>query len=82
MSLFASALRSPLTFSATTSLGRSVAIAYAMCSHKPDRVPGFMPARFPACDRSWQGNPPVSTSIGVTWVQSTLVRSPRFGMVG
>ena len=57
-------------------------MAYAICVHIPERVPGLIPARFPAVDTSWQGKPPVSTSTGSTRAQSTAVTSPRFGTPG
>jgi hypothetical protein len=41
-----------------------------------------MPARRPAAEMSWQGNPAVSTSTGSTVVQSMARMSPRFGMPG
>ena len=51
-------------------------------AHRPERVPGFMPARLPAVLTSWQGDPPVMTSTGSTRRQSTAVTSPRFGTPG
>lgn len=53
-----------------------------MWVHRPERVSGCMPSRFPAWDTSWQGNPPVSTSTGSTCVQSAFVMSPRLGTPG
>ena len=53
-----------------------------MCAHKPDRLPGFKPAIFPTVDTSWQGNPPQRMSTGLTWLQSMVVMSPRFGTPG
>ncbi|KRC37497.1 hypothetical protein ASE15_05130 [Oerskovia sp. Root22] len=72
----ASALSAPLTFSHTTKWGRMVSMASHMDAHRPDRVPAFMPARFPAWDRSWQGEPPVMMSTGSTSAQLILVTSP------
>lgn len=57
-------------------------MARATCSHSPERVPGAMPARLPALETSWQGNPAVSTSTGSTAVQSTVVMSPWLGTPG
>lgn len=59
-----------------------MSMASHMDAHRPDRVPAFMPARLPACDRSWQGDPPVMTSTFGTECQSTLVTSPRLGTSG
>ena len=59
-----------------------VSIAAAMDSHRPDRVPEAMPARFPARLRSWQGEPPHMTSTGSTSAQLILVMSPRLGVSG
>lgn len=49
---------------------------YAKCSHRPERVPGFMPSRFPAWERSWHGNPPHSTSTRGRVDQSMAAMSP------
>ena len=81
-SLSASALRSPLTFSATTRRGRMVSMAWSMCAHRPVRVPSRSPARAPAVDTSGHGKPPVSTSTRGADVQLIWVMSPRFGMPG
>lgn len=35
-----------------------VSIASHIDAHRPERVPALMPARFPAWERSWQGEPP------------------------
>ena len=59
-----------------------VSIASHIDAHRPERVPVFMPARRPAWDRSWQGDPPVMMSTGSTWVQSIFVMSPRLGASG
>ena len=75
-------LSSPLTFSMTTTLGLSEAIAVLKSAHSPERVPGRMPARRPARLRSWQGNPPQRMSTGSTVAQSTVVTSPKFGTPG
>lgn len=48
----------------------------------PERVPGRSPARSPAVDTSWQGNPPTSQSTGSTSAQSIVVTSPWFGTSG
>ena len=65
-----------------TSEGRMVSTASHIAAHRPERVPSFMPARFPACERSWQGEPPVMMSTGSTADQSILVTSPWFGASG
>lgn len=57
-------------------------MASHMDAHRPERVPAFMPARLPAWDRSWQGEPPVMTSTRGTVVQLILVTSPRLGTLG
>jgi len=75
MSLWAVALSNPLTFSITTNLGFRSSIALANSDHKPERVPSFSPARLPARDKSWQGNPPVRMSTGSTFVKSTFETS-------
>lgn len=73
----------PRTFSQTTSPGRMVAIASRICTHKLERVPSVMPARLPACDRSWQGLPPAMMSTCPRRAaQSILVTSPRLGAFG
>lgn len=59
-----------------------MSMASHMDAHSPERVPDFMPARLPACERSWHGDPPVMTSTGSTADQSSLVTSPRFGACG
>ncbi|SCQ56347.1 Hypothetical protein PFR_JS7-PH_15 [Propionibacterium freudenreichii] len=59
-----------------------VVMAASMDSHRPDRVPGLIPARRPAMDRSWHGEPPQITSTGSTDFQSMAVTSPRLGMSG
>ena len=51
-------------------------IASRMLTHRFERVPSVMPARFPAAERSWQGEPPVMMSTGGTSCQSTFVTSP------
>lgn len=66
----------------TTHSGCSFSMAVAICAHRPERVPGFRPAIFPTVETSWQGNPPQSTSTGSTWLQSTVVMSPRLGAPG
>ena len=53
-----------------------------MATHRFERVPSVMPARRPAWDTSWQGDPPAMMSTGSTAVQSTAVTSPRFGTPG
>lgn len=73
---------SPRTFSMTTHSGCSASMAWAMCDHRPERVPGFRPAFLPAVLTSWQGNPPMRMSTGSTWCQSMAVMSPRFGASG
>ena len=58
--------------------------------HKPERVPSLIPARRPAAETSWQGNPPHKTSTGTSSsgtislyaCQFTAVISPRFGASG
>ena len=82
MSLSAPALSSPLTFSSSTSDGRSAPIASATCDHTPVLVPARRPFRAPAQDTSWHGNPAVSTSTGSVKHQSTAVMSSRFGTDG
>lgn len=57
-------------------------MAWAMCDHRPERVPGFKPAFLPAVLTSWQGNPPMRMSMGSTSCQSMAVMSPRFGASG
>ena len=59
-----------------------MAIASRMDSQSPALVPGFMPARLPAADTSWQGEPPAIMSTGSTVVQAIWVMSPRFGVSG
>jgi len=59
-----------------------ISMASHIDAHKPERVPAFMPARLPAWDRSWQGEPPVMTSTFGTLAQSTFVTSPRFSTSG
>lgn len=81
-SLWAVALRIPLTFSITTNLGFKTSIALANSSHRPERVPSFNPARLPARERSWHGNPPVKTSTGGTVAQSTFDTSLKLGTLG
>jgi hypothetical protein len=80
--LLAVALSNPLTFSITTILGFRVSIASAKCDQRPDRVPSFSPARLPASETSWHGNPPQITSTGSTVFQSTMVTSPKLGTLG
>jgi hypothetical protein len=82
MSLSAPALSSPLTFSSTTSCGRSSSMAIATFAQIPERFPSRRPLRAPARETSWQGNPAVSTCTGSTAVQSTVVMSPRLGTPG
>src|SRR5262249_28180755 len=53
----ASETRRPGTFSMSTYRGRSSRTRRAYSNQRPERDPS-MPARFPACERSWQGNPP------------------------
>lgn len=57
-------------------------MASRMATHRLERVPSVMPARFPACERSWQGEPPVRMSTRGTVDQSTVVMSPMFGTSG
>lgn len=57
-------------------------IASRISTHRLDRVPSVIPARFPAVLMSWQGEPPAMMSGGVTADQSTFVMSPRCGMPG
>jgi hypothetical protein len=57
-------------------------MASRIATQRLDRVPSVIPARFPACDRSWQGVPPVRMSTGSTVDQSTLVMSPTLGTPG
>lgn len=61
-------------------------MASAMWAQIPVRVPLPMPARLPASDTSWQGNPAVTMSTGPcssrTACQLVVVRSPRFGTLG
>ena len=52
-----------------------VSIAVRIAPHRFERVPSVMPARRPARDTSWQGNPPVMMSTGSTAAQSTAVTS-------
>lgn len=59
-----------------------MSIASHIDAHSPERVPVFIPARFPACERSWHGEPPVMMSTGSTLDQSTVVTSCRFGTSG
>ena len=59
-----------------------VAMACVMASQRPERVPGRIPLRCPATERSWQGEPPVMMSTGSTRAQLTAVTSPRFGASG
>jgi len=66
----------------TTRPGCSAAMAWHTSIQTPERVPLRSPARFPAADTSWQGNPAVSTSTGSTADQSTTVMSPRFFTAG
>jgi hypothetical protein len=53
-----------------------VAIASRIWTHRFERVPSFMPLRFPAALRSWQGVPPLMMSTGSTAAQSIFVISP------
>lgn len=61
-------------------------MASATWAQMPVRVPLPIPARLPADDTSWHGNPPQTMSgwpcSSTTACQSVLVRSPRFGVVG
>lgn len=57
-------------------------MASRMLTHRFERVPSVMPARLPAAERSWQGEPPVMMSTRGTVDQSTFVTSPRFGTSG
>lgn len=82
MSRCAVALKSPLTFSITTACGRSVAMASAMCTHSPERVPCWSPALRPAAETSWHGKPPTRMSMGSTVAQLRVVMSPRLGVPG
>ena len=59
-----------------------MAMASRIDSHSPDRVPVLIPSRFPAVERSWQGEPPAMMSTGSTSAQSMRVMSPRFGASG
>jgi len=70
--------RSAATFSTTTSAGRSTRTPATMSVHSPLRAPFSIPARRPAAEMSWQGNPAVSTSTGSTVAQSMARTSPRF----
>jgi hypothetical protein len=56
------AVRSPGTFSTTTTRGRRTRTARANSNQSPERVPTATPARRPAWETSWQGKPPASTS--------------------
>lgn len=76
------AVSRPRTFSMRTSCGRSSAIARLTWCQIPDLVPCRRPARAPAADTSWHGNPAHSTSTGSICDQSTAVMSPRFGTPG
>lgn len=49
------------TFSSNTSGVLCASISLKTCWTRPDRLP-VMPAVDPACDKSWQGNPAVTTS--------------------
>lgn len=60
----------------TTTFGRTMSMARANSDQSPERVPSFIPARLPARDTSWQGNPPHMMSTGSTAAQST-VRTSR-----
>lgn len=51
----AGAVRSPRTFSITTRQGRRALTARATCSHSPERVWAFSPARRPATETSLAG---------------------------
>jgi hypothetical protein len=59
-----------------------LATARMTSANRPDLVPPFIPARLPAAEMSWHGNPPVMTSTGSTAVQSMAVMSPRLGTSG
>jgi hypothetical protein len=74
--------RRAATFSTTRSAGRSRPTAATTWVHSPLRVPFSIPARRPAEEMSWQGNPAVSTSTGSTVVHSMRVMSPRLGTPG
>ena len=50
-------------------------MASRMATHRLERVPSVFPARRPAAERSWQGEPPVMMSTGSTADQSTAVTS-------
>lgn len=52
-----------------------ISTAERIAPHRFERVPSVMPARRPARDTSWQGNPPVMMSTGSTAAQSTAVTS-------
>ena len=58
-------------------------MAWRIITHRLDRVPSVMPARRPAVDRSWQGEPPSKRSIlPAHGDQSMWLISPRFGTPG
>ena len=59
-----------------------ILIASRILTHKFERVPSVMPARLPAAERSWQGDPPVMMSTVGMVSQSTLVTSPWLGTSG
>ena len=82
-SLWAFALVIPLTFSITTRDGRILPITYSNHDHSPDLLPGIMPARWPAQETSWHGNPPAMMSTASPGSsQSARVMSPRLGTPG
>ena len=80
-SLMAPDAARPRTFSTTTVPGFSAAIASRMVYQRPDRDPSS-PARFPARLKSWQGNPPHSTSIASAGFQVVPVDGGDVAEVG
>ena len=83
-------LNAPGTFSHTMYLGRTaqavrprflsrslISFTIRICSiNRPDRSPA-RPARFPATERSWHGEPPVITSTTGTSYPLIFVISPK-----
>src|SRR5262245_18041783 len=58
----------------STYRGRSCPTRRAYSNQRPLRVPSI-PARFPACDKSWHGNPPASRSTVSSSLPVSLVIS-------
>lgn len=69
------------TFSTKRIFGRRSPDNLTISDHKPDRS-ASMPARSPALEMSWQGNPPQITSTGPTSSPFSLVTSSNWRTCG